>query len=107
MRRFWASILALICVFSLVACNSNDNSESSDSDEYYFTAKVIESSQASLLVEVTDVGNSSLSVGTPATLSAKGEFEIGDTVKIVFDGVVQETYPCQLPNVYSVSKTEK
>ena len=77
--------------------------------DLYFTAKVTEVYDGgSFLVEVSDRGNSLLTVGTEATLSGvlydgtAVSVKVGDSVKITFDGTVQETYPCKIPTVYSV-----
>ncbi len=79
--------------------------------EYSFEAKVIElyDENGGLLVEVTDEGTSGLSVGTEARLLSTGmvALEKGDTLKIVFDGVVQETWPVQLPNVYGIGVSKR
>lgn len=129
MKRFFAIIIALVFVVSLVACNDDntkDNTEeitdgSADSksvesqsedvkdtsEDYYFTAKIVEKNGSTLLLEVSDQGHSGLNSGTLATIAVKSSYptcEVGDTVKVVFDGVIQETYPCQLPNVYSVTR---
>lgn len=77
--------------------------------DLYFTAKVTEVYDGgSFLVEVSDRGNSLLTVGTEASLSGAlydgtaVSVKAGDSVKITFDGTVQETYPCKIPTVYSV-----
>jgi len=72
-----------------------------------FEALVIKVSDNSVLVEVTAQGDSGLSVGTQATFAVniKDEsYEAGDKVRVTFDGTVQETYPCQLPNVFGVER---
>ena len=75
--------------------------------EYSFEAELIElyDDSGALLVEVTDAGNSGLSAGTQAHLISTGTvaLEKGDTLRVVFDGVVLETYPVQIPNVFSIS----
>lgn len=71
--------------------------------EYSFEALVIKAVDNSLLVEVTAQGDSGLSVGTQASFSTVlTGIEAGDTVKVIYDGVIQETYPIQLPNVLGV-----
>lgn len=79
--------------------------------EYSFEAKVLKeyNSDGVLLVEVTDTGNSGLSVGTQAELHSvgMGAYEKDDTLKIIFDGVVQETYPVKIPNVLGVGVSKR
>ena len=109
MKKLFVFVLALVLAVSLVACGkgeSNNGAKISETngDDYYFKAKVVEVNGTTLLVEVTEVGRAGLSVGSLVSFSRDAEFEVGDTVKVVFDGVIQETYPCQLPNVYSVTK---
>jgi len=140
MKKYFALILALILLFSLVSCieNENDNfksnydfTDSDDSDsssddsksnealnkddetkpeEYYFTAKIRNKSDSSMLLEVLDVGHSGLAANTLASIGVKEEYpncNVGDRILVVFDGMIQESYPCQLPNVYSVTKVVK
>ena len=76
--------------------------------EYSFEALVIKVLDQSVLVEVTSEGTSGLSVGTQAYLSSDGDgAEAGDTVKVIFDGVVQETYPVQIPNVLGIGVAKR
>ncbi len=77
--------------------------------DLYFTAKVAEVYDGGgFLVKVTDRGNSLMTVDTEATLSGvlydgtTVSVKAGDSIKITFDGTVQETYPCKIPTVYSV-----
>ena len=138
MKKYFALIFALIIIISLVSCNNeNDNFKSnnkitdsddsdtssdtlqsdelldeneSESDEYYFTAKILEKSESSMLLEVSNAGRSGLSVSTLASINIDPEYPeclVGDHIKIVFDGTILESYPCQLPNIYSVTKTVK
>ncbi len=76
--------------------------------EYSFEALVITVSKNSLLVEVTSQGDSGLSVGTQAYLSTdlKG-IEAGDSIKVIYDGVVEETYPVRLPNVFGIGVSKE
>lgn len=79
--------------------------------EYSFEAKVLKeyNSDGVLLVEVTDTGSSGLSVGTQAELHSvgMGAYEKDDTLKIIFDGVVQETYPVKIPNVLGIGVAKR
>lgn len=76
--------------------------------EYSFEALVVKVLDNSVLVEVTSAGTSGLSVGTQAYLSSDGDgAEAGDTVKVIFDGTVQETYPVQIPNVLGIGVSKR
>ena len=79
--------------------------------EYSFEAKVLKeyNSDGVLLVEVTDMGSSGLSVGTQAELLSvgMGAYEKDDTLKIIFDGTIQETYPVKIPNVYGIGVAKR
>ena len=69
-----------------------------------FEGKIIELNGNQLLVEVTDSGDSLISVGTQVSFSAIAEsgYEKGDSVTVTFDGVVQETYPLIISNVLDI-----
>lgn len=79
--------------------------------EYSFEAKVVElyDENGRILVEVTEQGSSGLSVGTQAHLLSTGmvAIEKGDTLKVIFDGMVQETYPVQIPNVLGMGVSKR
>lgn len=78
--------------------------------EYTFEAKVVEIyDNGDLLVEVLEDDDSGLSVGTQAVIPSgleKGEEDLqvnpGMSLTIVFDGVIQESYPVQIPNVSDI-----
>jgi len=140
MKKYFALILALILLFSLVSCieNENDNfksnydfTDSDDSDsssddsksnealnkddetkpeEYYFTAKIRNKSDSSMLLAVSDVVQSrpvDLAYSSFTLIEEYPNCNVGDRILVVFDGMIQESYPCQLPNVYSVTKVVK
>lgn len=68
-----------------------------------FKCKVVEVGEGYMHTEVTDSLDSAFSVGTLVDLpNDYGELEEGDILKVTFDGMVQETYPLQLPNINSV-----
>ena len=71
--------------------------------EYTFEALVVKVLDNSLLVEVTAKGDSGLSVGTQAYVSTDvAGIEAGNKVKVMYDGVVEESYPVRLSNVLGV-----
>lgn len=105
-KRILTLIISLIMVFSLVACNSND--EGSDILNPYFTGKVVEIYDKSCLVEVTDIGNGHLAEGDKVVVSTNitncPVYSVGDYLTISFDGKVAESYPPQILKVFMISK---
>lgn len=76
----------------------------------YFIGQVLEIYENSCLVAVTDSGSSYITVGTevfvPTDIEGSPELTAGDHIKVVFDGMVAETYPLQIFTVFSVDKTD-
>ena len=112
MKKLFAILLALVLALSIVACNKNDEPQNTDTnnEEYSFTAKILEKSEAWLLLEVSDAENSNILEGSQATIAIKSDYpqcQKGDYITVVFDGVVQETYPLQIPNVSSIIVLDK
>ena len=110
MKKFIAILLALFLAISMLACNKNDETQNTDTsdtnnEKYSFTAKILEKSETWLLLEVSDAENSNILEGSQATIAIKSNYpqcQKGDYITVVFDGVVQETYPLQIPNVSSI-----
>ena len=51
--------------------------------------------------------NSSDQITVPVVnINPSQEPEVGDTLEIVYDGVIAESYPAQITNVYSISVVE-
>ena len=107
MKRVLALLLILTCMLFAIGCEEPQENEPS---HVYFIGTVESVSEASIMVEVTDAGDCGLTVGTPASVSlyALGEnkptLAVGDSVRVEFDGVVQESYPVGIPTVFSVVK---
>lgn len=108
MKRILSLTLVFICLFTLVACSSND--EGRDVLNPHFTGKVIEKHENSCLIEVTDIGNGHLALGSPVVVTTNipncPEYEVGDYLIIVFDGTVAESYPPQILRVSTITKTD-
>ena len=108
MKRILLLALALIYMFTLVSCKSDD--EGRDILNPHFTGKVIEKHENSCLLEVTDIGNGHLAMGSPVVVSTNipncPEYEVGDFLIIVFDGTVAESYPPQILRVSTITKTD-
>ena len=77
-------------------------------DTYVFDGKVLEIHEQHLLVEpASDSRESQCSDKMRITLGdvqAPEGLEAGDSVKITYDGMIQELYPAIIPNVYSIEK---
>ena len=104
MKRFIFAILILTCIGALVACNSGDDMNP------YFTGKVIEVYEKGCLLEVTDIGNGNFGLGNKVKvntdISTCPAYDVGDFLRISFDGKVAESYPPQITTVFIVSKTD-
>ena len=113
MRKWIILVFALICVLGLCACNSKKDVIFDDT-EVFFVGKVVEVYDNYLLVEVTDKGNSSFSVGTSVEVStnvtsADGCPNIitGEYIRIGYNGVVLEKIPPVLGEVFRIDKTNE
>lgn len=108
MKRMLAFFLVLLCVVGFISC---DESHVEDTDQAYFYAEVVEKYEKSCLVAVTDLGNQSFFVGDQIIVSTDvekcPEYDVGDCVKIVFDGSVAESYPMQIHKVSEIYVTDK
>ena len=112
MKRLIAFLIASVLLISLVGCNQSEKPETPDinGEEYSFTAKILEKSENSLLLEVSDAKNSNILEGTQATIAIKSDYpscSVGDYITVSFDGTVLESYPLQIPNVYSITLLNK
>ena len=109
-----AILWIISCLFTLVACNSADNGASrkvgEDNMNPYFTGKVTEIYDEGCLLEVTDVGNGNFWVGSKVKVNTDikdcPDYEVGDLLKITFDGKVTRSLPPQVTCVFSVDKSE-
>ena len=113
MKRLIALVFVLVCVLGLCACNSNKDVSFDETNAAFFVAKVTEVYDNYLLVEVTDKGNTSFSVGTSVEVSttvtsADGcpTFVADEYARIEFDGLVLEKYPPALGEVFKIYKTD-
>lgn len=110
MKRFLARLLVVFCLFSLVACNLIGDDEGRDILNPYFTGKVLEKYENSCLLEVTDTGNGNFFVGEKVVVRTNiknsPDYDVGNFLRISFDGKVALSYPAQVLNVYIVSKVE-
>ena len=112
MKKCLALLLTLVCLVTLVACNSNSDDQSQNNAKpAYFVGKVTEIYDNACLVEVTDGGNyGKLAVGTAVQVTTNIEncpdYAIGDYLRVEFDGTMAETYPLQVLHVLAIDKTD-
>ena len=120
MKRIIAMALVLICILGMSACNieqlfnKDHNCEDhkdnvvNDPSIPYFSGEVIEKNEKGFLVCVTDSGNGSFAVGEKVQVNTElaecPEYQVGDELRIVFDGKVAMSYPPQVTSVYSVTE---
>ena len=105
MNKVIAVVLVCVCMLMLVACN---RANTDSGDEHVFHAKVLEIGTQHLLVEPESGSRESKSADkiriSLATVDCPENLEVGDTVVIAYDGMIQELYPAIIPNVYSIKK---
>lgn len=106
MKKLLAFALAMVCVLGLCACNSKKDIPFDDTD-VFFAGKVTEVCDNYLLIEVSDMGNTSFSVGTGVEVSLESKTSwpipaVGDTVNVFYSGKIQETYPVRITEVHRI-----
>ena len=70
----------------------------------------MEKYENSCLIEVTDPGNQYFRIGDVAVVRTNIEgcplYSAGDYLRIIYDGMVAESYPPQIFHVYSIYKID-
>lgn len=109
MKKLLSIILVIVCIFSIVACGKKE-------EKPFFVSKVIEISDTTILLEVTNNGNCSINEGgqvvipldkIAGVISENKDFVINNYLTVEFNGVVLETYPMQLDEIYVVKVTNE
>lgn len=105
-KRIKLFALLISMMFLLVGCRKEETIENGQS---YFNATIIETNNNSVQVKVTDGKNSGISVESEVTVSLSvvsadevPELSVGDTIRVVFNGEVKESYPLQLGTVFAI-----
>lgn len=109
MKKLIAVILVLVCIISLVACDNNSEKGSFKvNDIYQFKATILEIYESSLLVKpangTTELNSSDKIVVSTQNADKSIDWKVGDLVLITYSGVILESYPAQLHQVYMVEK---
>ena len=94
------SIVFIFCLLCLTAsCGAEKKQFDSEKNTYMFQATVLQTEERSILVKTDDAemlrSGDQYWVSLPENISGK-DFSENDIVKIVFDGMVSETYPLKI-----------
>ena len=109
MKKLIALVLALVCVLCLSACDGKAGKDFDKADDLHqFDATILEIHDNHFLVEPC-VGMNELKSADKIEVSTQNadksvEWKVGDLVLITYDGVILETYPARLNQVYKVEK---
>ena len=98
MKRLLPLILALACVLSLSACGGEPGGQA------YFNATVMAVNEGSAELECTDKLTSSTDT---ASSDGAPELAVGDAVRVVFDGLIMESYPIQLGTIFAIYRLDE
>ena len=100
-------LFSALFLFLLAACGGGQDADVNGQD--YFDAVVVDILDGSLSVKCTACESGNISAGNEVTVplnvvSASGvpDVAVGDSIRVVFDGSVMESYPLQLGAVYAI-----
>ncbi len=109
MKKWIACALVLIVMFGLVACGGRAGKDFDKPDDLYtFDAKILEIHDSYFLVE-PDAGTQEANCSDKIKVSTQNadqsiDWQVGDLVRITYNGQIQELYPAILGQVYKVAK---
>ena len=114
MKKILSILFIMACFLTFIACDSNDETPNQgqefDTTNPYFVGRVIEIYEDRTLVEVTDTGNGHLVVGDTVLVNTNVEdcpdFDVGDHLRVSFDGKVALSLPAQILGVISIHVTD-
>ena len=121
MKQITALALLLVCLLLAVSCAARADASTNNGDgenmnvieneeitHPYFRGKVLEVYEGRALIEVTNGGNQEIPVGEKYVVNTDikdcPEYEVGDYLRVVFDGKVALSYPGQILSVYEIHK---
>lgn len=98
-------LLTLAVLVSLTACGGETT------DRVTFRATILEADESGFLVEPVagseELKNSDRIVVPMTAMESSPEPEVGDTLEIVYNGDIAESYPAQINTVYSIRVVEE
>ena len=109
MKKWIACTLVLVVMFGLVACGGRAGKDFDKPDDLYtFDAKILEIHDNYFLVE-PDAGTQEANCSDKIQVSTQNadqsvDWQVGDLVRITYNGQIQELYPAILGQVYKVEK---
>ena len=112
MKKVISILLCCVCFLTVMSCRAreDDSLEPMDTSNPYFVGKVVEIYETRCLVKITDTGNGNFTVDDTIIVNTDiencPEYEVGDCLRVSFDGKVALSYPAQVLCVYSIIKTD-
>ena len=109
MKKFMALGLALVCILALFGCDGKAGKNFDRPDDLHqFDATILEIHDDYFLVEpgagMQELNSASKIEVSTLNADPSVEWQVGDLVLITYDGVILETYPARLNQVYKVEK---
>ena len=109
MKKVFAIVCTLICLLSLVACGARSGKDFDKPDDLYtFEATILEIHDSYFLVEPAadsqEINSSDKIHVSTQNADSSTQWQVGDSVRITYNGQIQELYPAILPQVYKVEK---
>ena len=98
-------LIILSAIIFFCSCGKKDVADSA-----YFCGQVLEKYESSCLMEVIDNGNQYFKDGDLVMVNTNidgcPQYGVGDYLRIIYDGMVAESYPPQIFHVFSIHKTD-
>ena len=117
MKRILAIILAITFMIGFSSCNDDVKDYIDDVKDIVvenkpsFIGKVTEKYDNSCLVEVITTEDTYPTAGELVVVSTNiddcPQYNVGDFIKIVYNGEIAESYPLQVFNVYEIIKVDE
>ncbi len=113
MKKFTSILISILFIFSLIGCGeptiNQDSSTPEPPSQDFFNAVVLEANLDTILAQCTACESGAIPIGSEVsigtnTISSEEVpiLNVGDTIRVVYIGDVQETDPLQLQEVISI-----
>lgn len=112
MKKYITLFMVVCLSLCLVACSKNDDSKQNinpskekENVNLYFNATILEINENSILVAPFQ-GEEVLSSSDKFSISTENikvpEMKVGTTIRIMYNGEIEETYPAKISNVFAI-----